>query len=96
MRGTNQFFEEEFIKRKRICHWTKCKVKEPIDDIINFHIRSIINSINRYVCKRKQRDMLSEQYMYTAMADLAYHNGDKELLDSCKSLWRDIRISRFI
>ena len=25
MRGTNQFFEEEFIKRKRICHWTKCK-----------------------------------------------------------------------
>ena len=23
------FFEEEFIKRKRICHWTKCKVEEP-------------------------------------------------------------------
>ena len=29
-------------------------------------------------------------YMYTAMADLAYHNGDKELLDSCKSLWDNI------
>ena len=26
----------------------------------------------------------------TAMADLAYHNGDKELLDSCKSLWDNI------
>ena len=29
-------------------------------------------------------------YMYTAMADLARINNDKKMLDTCKSLWRNI------
>ena len=91
MRGTNQFFEEEFIKRKRICHWTKCKVEEPNRRYNQFPYQEY-NQFHQPVRMQKKATghAVRAVYMYTAMADLAYHNGDKELLDSCKSLWDNI------
>ncbi len=47
---------------------------------------------------RKQKDAVGHSvravYLYTAMADIASQNEDKELFDACKSLWKSITQKR--
>lgn len=90
-RGTNCFFEEEFEKRDRICHWTGTAVTEPNRWYNQFPYR-YYNQFHLPV--RQQKDAVGHAvrgvYMYTAMADLAARSQDEELKASCRNLWDSI------
>ncbi|MCP1103000.1 DUF1680 family protein [Aequitasia blattaphilus] len=90
-RGTNQFFEEEFEKRNRICQWTNCEVEYP-NRWYNQFPYTYYNQFHLPV--REQEEPVGHAvrglYMYTAMADLAARTKDQELFCACRKIWNNI------
>lgn len=91
VRGTNDFYEEEFVKRGKVCHWTQAVETEPNRRYNQFSYKEY----NQFHLPVKEQETavghaVRGVYMYTAMADLAYHKGDSEMLDACRLLWNDI------
>ena len=77
------FFDEEWERRGHLSHWSKALCPPP--------------GKNReygqaHVPVRKQKVAVGHSvramYLYTAMADAALENGDKELFDACRELWK--------
>lgn len=90
-RGTNNFFEEEFEKRNRICQWTNTQVEEPN----RYYNQFPYNYYNQFHLPVRKQDKavghaVRAVYMYTAMADIASRTGDKELIGACKNIWENI------
>ncbi|MFV0466699.1 MAG: glycoside hydrolase family 127 protein [Lachnospiraceae bacterium] len=90
-RGTNSFFEEEFIKRKKISFWSKHKVNDP-NQHYNQYPYSYYNQFHLPVIKQPKAvgHAVRAVYMYAAMADLAAKNKNKELYEVCLRLWNNI------
>ncbi len=90
-RGTNDFFEEEFEKRDRICFWNKTKEEYPNRRYNQFSYKNY-NQFHLPVRQQKEATghAVRAVYMYTAMADLAAKTQDQELARACKALWSNI------
>ncbi|MCP1110293.1 glycoside hydrolase family 127 protein [Ohessyouella blattaphilus] len=90
-RGTNDFFEQEFEKRDRICFWNKAKEQYPNRRYNQFSYKNY-NQFHLPVRQQKEATghAVRAVYMYTAMADLAAKTEDKELFAACKELWENI------
>lgn len=90
-RGTNDYYEEEFEKRGKISHWTQAVEAEPNRRYNQFSYKEY----NQFHLPVKEQDTavghaVRGVYMYTAMADLASHTNDPQLLNACRLLWKDI------
>ncbi|RED64815.1 glycoside hydrolase family 127 protein [Cohnella lupini] len=85
-RGRNpSFLHEEWEKRGRTTHWAPGVVqKDP----------PALEYLQAHKPVREQEvatgHAVRAVYMYTAMADLALHKGDRELLSACRRLWRNM------
>lgn len=91
IRGTNNFFEEEFEKRDWISFWGKNKIKDPNRMYNQFSYKNY----NQFHLPVREQDFATGHavravYMYTAMADIAARTKDEELGNACKALWNDI------
>ncbi len=90
-RGTNDFFEREFERRGRFCHWTQAETEEPNRRYNQFPYQEY-NQFHLPV--RQQSEAVGHAvralYMYTAMAALAGLDRDESLADACRRLWEDI------
>jgi DUF1680 family protein len=91
VRGTNNFFEDEFEKRDRICQWTKTVVDEPN----RYYNQFPYNYYNQFhLPVREQTEAVGHAvravYMYTAMADIASRINDESLLIAVHKLWDNI------
>ncbi|MHA7964212.1 glycoside hydrolase family 127 protein [Paenibacillus sp. CAU 1782] len=79
------FFLQEWEKRGRISYWSPGVVQTK---------KPALEYQQALVPVREQSEAVGHSvravYMYTAMADLAMHNGDRELLDACKRLWSNM------
>lgn len=80
-----QFFHEEWEQRGRISHWAPNVVQSRLPDLA-YH------QAHRPVREQSEAagHAVRAVYMYTAMADLALHGGDEELLAACRRLWSNI------
>jgi len=76
------FFQQEWEKRGGVSHWTKTVL--PINPA--YH--------QSHLPVREQKEAIGHAvravYMYTAMADLVKYTEDEELLQACRTLWRNI------
>ncbi len=77
------FLVKEWEKRKGLSYWMKGLSPKP-DPTYN----------QAHVPVREQTEAVGHAvravYLYSGMADLAYHTGDKKLKEACKILWNSI------
>ena len=91
VRGTNDFFEQEFERREHFSYWAQAKTEEP-NRYYNQYPYTYYNQFHKPV--REQEAAVGHAvrgvYMYTAMADLAGRTKDARLLSACRKLWDNI------
>jgi DUF1680 family protein len=90
-RGTNHFFEDEFLARGKIGFWTGAKQKEP-NRWYNQYPYSNYNQFHKLVVEQDKATghAVRAVYMYTAMAEMAFLTGEKSLLEACIKLYNNI------
>lgn len=79
------FFHQEWEDRGRIGYWSPGVVQKQKPDLA-YHQAQLPVREQSVATGHAVRAV----YMYTAMADLALSNNDKELLNACKRLWGNI------
>lgn len=84
--ATPNFFIEECERRGGISHWTNAKAPIPTVEQLAY------NQAHKPV---REQDVavghsVRAVYMYAAMADLARLTNDRELLEACRRLWRNM------
>lgn len=79
----NYFLYEWEHVRNKMSHWTR--KEEPAPNLEYNQSHKPVREQDRAV-----GHAVRAVYMYSAMADLAYENSDKELFEACRRIWEDI------
>lgn len=79
----NYFIYEWEHLRGKISHWSK--KEEPAPNLSYCQAHKPVRMQEKAV-----GHAVRAVYMYSAMADISYETGDKELFDACKKLWTNI------